>query len=83
MLVARQQSSMSEDLVVSMSAVELGLSGHDRSHGRTSRQPVDRAREIELGLHLPQFLMLVRRKQLSWIPGGDPSDGNDRFRQQP
>ena len=50
------------DLVVSMSAVELALSSHDLAHWRTSRHAVDSAWEIELGLDLPQLLMLIRRK---------------------
>jgi hypothetical protein len=59
-----QRTHMTHDLVVSMSAVELGLSGHDHTHRRTSGNSVDSARQVELGLHLPQGLVLIRRKEL-------------------
>ena len=62
MLAAWLASLVIDDLVVSMSAVELNLFRHDRAHRRTSRHPVDGAREIELGLNLPQLFMLLRRK---------------------
>lgn len=42
-----------DDLIVSMGAVELGLSGHDRSHGCASPHSVNRARKVKLGLHPP------------------------------
>ena len=60
-----------------MGAVELGLSGHDRSHRCASRHSVNRAGKVKLGLHAPQFLVLIGREELRWIARRDPADWHD------
>lgn len=69
-------------LIILVSAIELDLPSHDRTHGSAARQAVDRPRKVELGLDSPQLIMLVRRKELRWISCGDPTDRDDRFRSQ-
>ena len=42
------------------------------------RHTVDGAGKVELDLHLPQVLVLIRRKELRWITCGDPADRHGR-----
>ncbi len=60
----------------------LALATHDLAHGRPARYAVDRAREVERLLHLPQLLVAVRREQLGRTTCGDPADRHDRLRRQ-
>ena len=57
--------------------VELGLSGHDRSHRCASRHSVNRARKVKLGLHAPQPSCWSGERKLRWIARRDPADRHD------
>jgi hypothetical protein len=71
-----------DDLIVLMRTVELDLSAHDRTHRGAARHAVHGFGKVELGLDLPQLIMLARCEELGWITSGDLTDGDDRLRRE-